>query len=103
MFHRLKDLLPKSINQRGLKKTVDGSHVCHKFREIADKKWGINARRSLRPRCFKHNYLYVETSNSMWANEFYNNKLRILKQLNESLKMEIKDIIIKTGLRRKQY
>jgi len=99
MFKQLKDLLPRSISRRGLSQTVTATHVCHTFRTLAKEKWGDTVLQKMQPKSYKDGNLFVQTRNSAWANELYNNRSKMLYKLNQKFSQQkIKRIIVKTGL-----
>lgn len=103
MFFHLKELLPKSIDQRGLTRTFDAAHVCEITRLAVKSVLGLEAMEFVKPIAYKNGAVYLETLNSGWAYKSYMQRHLLIDSIKKKLPdQEIKAVIIKrTALRPK--
>lgn len=101
MFISLKDLLPRSIDKRGLKRTFDAAYICEIMRKILKESWGDDVTVSVRPFSYKNHILYLEAQNCGWAFRVQTKRHLLLQQIKKRIpELCIKAVVVKrTSLR----
>ncbi len=97
-FTPLNQLLPKVTRQYNLERQVQGSLVCHHFREIAKSVWNDAIDESVQPVSFKGGVLKISVTDSGWAQQVQFKKTILLKRLRgKCVDMNIKDLRTRVG------
>jgi len=88
MFTHLKDILPKTVNQLGLRRQFDAAHVCQLYRRVIG---GIlkGADQFSSPKSFKNGTLYVYVKNSAYAQQVFMKRKQILTEINKNLGVDL--------------
>jgi hypothetical protein len=94
MFTKLKDLLPKTINKHGLRKEMKALDVINKYKRYCTELLGEEALQNLVPRFYKNKKLYIDASNSSWAQYLHLNQVEILEAINKNLDEKVKGFSI---------
>ena len=84
MFTQLKKLLPKEINKLGLKGEIDAMSVISSYKKNCSKLLGDDALENLVPRYFKNNKLYIDATNSAWAQHLHVRQSELIDEIKKS-------------------
>jgi len=90
MFRSLQGLLKKRIKGFSFQKDILALQVLDAYKEVVADIFDGNRRKTLSSKAlfFKNNIIYVQTSNSIAAQELQLQKQRIIKEINKKLKEE---------------
>lgn len=88
MFVPIRDLIHRSINKHGLKKTVTALEVINECKKVMRESLGEEALLDVVPRVYKDNKVFVEVSSSAWSHHFHLHQNNILDTLNKNLGSE---------------
>ncbi len=88
-FTQLKDLLPEAAAKHNLSRQVIAAQVCEKYRKKALIVFGSEALAHTWPKWFKNMVLTVGVENSVWNQEVYFNKEKILREINKEFKKTV--------------
>lgn len=82
MFEQLKDLLPKAINQKGLKGEMHALAVINEFNKYCEELVGDRSTQNLKCKFCKNRSLYIDASDASWAQHLQLNQTGIIQQIN---------------------
>lgn len=86
MFKQLKDLLPKTINQKGLKSEVHALSVINTFNKYCEELMGERSTQNLKCKFCKNKSLYVDASDASWAQHLQLNQNVLIKKTNSKFR-----------------
>lgn len=95
MFVQIKNLLDRSINKHGLKRSVDALEIINVYKKVIKEQLNEEALLNLVPRYFKNNNLYINAANASWAQHFFLNQAPIIQKINAEIgQQKVKKFVI---------
>lgn len=93
MFHHIKSLIPRLLQERKIKKQIEAIEICKIADRILKEAFGSNTAKAA---FFRNCTLQIKCPNSVLANEVQLRKERIKNEINEEIGKElVKDIFTK--------
>lgn len=97
MFKQLKDLLPREFNRHGLKSEIKALEVINVYNKSIIEIFGEQALNGIPARSYKNKKLYIDASNSSWAQALFLKQSYILERLQKKFKKsQVERLVINT-------